>query len=369
MPPLACQAVLIPMAQHHPSINRCLICRGPITVHQEVRGGACNDPRCRQALIHLPRQRAQEHRAKVADSLMLAAPDDLPLATVPSYDRSIANLPEKRRRRFRDHLNRQIGLAVKRPFHPLDDSDDSGYPAEIHPTPAQQAALAKACGTCRGYCCSQGGDRAWLDGPAIRSYMAAHSGARPRDILKAYLDRLPQKSCRGSCVYHTSSGCALPRSMRAAICNNHYCAGLRELQAQLAKSESSHALVVAMNRSSVVRSIVVAASEAGLGYDPILSIGHLLVHRPGAARGALGREPKRQPTLTCNCTKDLDFLARSIESRKCGKRCKKGPQRVAPSAKEDKTSFWPLTLAFSPTRRVKSSVVRVYQIKAGGCGP
>ncbi len=34
----------------------------------------------------------------------------------------------------------------------------------------------------------------------------------------------------GSCILHGPAGCALPREMRADICNQFYCAGLKEFQ-------------------------------------------------------------------------------------------------------------------------------------------
>ena len=257
---------MAPVATHL-SKQRCAVCHGPITVHQEVRGGICDDPRCRLALIDRPRQRALEHRAKVARSLGLSTVDELPLAIVPCYDPRVANLPEKRRRRFRDHLNAQISRVPSSSVSVSRASDESAsreYPATLHPTPAQSALLAQACGTCAGYCCSQGGNRAWLDGSAIRSYLDDHCGVRPRDVLETYLARLPQKSCRGSCVYHTSGGCALPHSMRASICNNYYCSDLRDLLARLSEPGFSRALVVAMS-GKVVRSTVVAAGGSHAG--------------------------------------------------------------------------------------------------------
>ena len=233
-----------------------------MTVHQQVSGEVCDDPRCRHSLIHLPGKRAAEHRARVAAFLELSSPEDLPLAAVPSYDRRIGNLPEKRRRWFRDHLNRQISLSVERSSEVVDDPHGSPDPPESQPTETQQAALTQACGTCRGYCCSLGGDRAWVDVAAMRSYLLNHPGIRPRALLEQYLDRLPQRTCRDSCVYHTFSGCVLPRSMRARICNTYYCTGLRELWTQLADPESLRALVIAMNGHRVVRSSVFVRGAA-----------------------------------------------------------------------------------------------------------
>jgi len=248
----------------HRSKTVCKICRGPLTVHQEVRGGVCDNPRCRNAMLHLGKRRAEEHRAKIANCQGLSHVDDLPLAVVPCYDPSIRNLPEKRRRLFRDHLTLQISRAVA--VSPGELTEDE-YPVTLTPTPPEKAFLTEACRLCRGYCCTQGGTRAWMDAPTIMSHMANHPENRPRHVLEAYLDLLPKKSCQGSCVYHTEDGCTLPRSMRANICNRYYCRGQCELWDHFQGPDHSHALIIAMDRNVVIRSKVVLRRSQTLPDD------------------------------------------------------------------------------------------------------
>jgi hypothetical protein len=248
------------------SRESCAICQGPLTVHQEIRGGVCDRPRCRRALLerHLEQRRQREaaavrkvaldYRAKVASSLELESPEALIVAIVSCYDKPIRNLPEKRRRRFRDFFTELISQAVA---NASSESADSAYrrpEAAAGPTPEEQIALGKACATCRGRCCTNGCHHAYMDVRSVRRYMSQNPGIRPRDVLEAYVDRLPNKSFQDSCVFHTAGGCALPRSMRSHLCNNTNCEGLNELWMQLAESKSSGVLVVAMEGDKILRS-------------------------------------------------------------------------------------------------------------------
>ena len=254
--PCDCDLFMITPLKHHPSRKKCLSCQGPLSVHQEVGGGVCDDPRCRTALVHLSERRASQHRAEVAKTLR-TSPEDLPFSVVPCIDGGVSNLPEKRRRRFRDHLNEAIGLAVAWPHIAPNELSRQEYPKEIDPTPAEQAKLDKVCGTCRGYCCTHGSDHAFLNVLTIRSFIAGHPEIRPRQVLGAYLDRLPNRSCRGSCVYHTATGCVLPRAMRATICNNFYCDGQQKLFRLLVEPQTPRLLAVCVRNNTVVRSVVV----------------------------------------------------------------------------------------------------------------
>jgi hypothetical protein len=234
-----------------------LCCGGSITVHQEVRGCTCDAPNCRRYLIDLPRKRALARRAEVVVSMAIRSSEELPLVMVPAYDGQLYNLPARRRRRFRDHLNRQISLAfVGSSVESQDTATELGS-EQAEPTRAEHGSLGKACANCRGYCCTTGADHAWLDQSAISRYIASTPGIRPREVLEAYLSRLPHKSCQGSCVFHTANGCALPRSMRSDVCNNYYCGGLEDFWRLLGGSEATRALVVAMDGNSVARSGVV----------------------------------------------------------------------------------------------------------------
>lgn len=243
----------------------CSVCGTGLTVHERVRGGICGSAECRRVLAgrHAAqrsdvastqlREAALALRGSVAEALRPRG--DVLLAIVPSYENRIVNLPERRRRRFRDHLTSCITEAMV--SGPPAKASGDGITAEHYG--ADLPDLAKACATCRGFCCRTGGDRAWIDANTVRRFMAGSPTLRPRDVLRVYLAHVPLRTFRYSCVYHGEQGCALPRVMRADICNTFECAGLQQLRRDLTveRPRNPAALLVVAGRGGVVmRSMV-----------------------------------------------------------------------------------------------------------------
>jgi hypothetical protein len=87
---------------------------------------------------------------------------------------------------------------------------------------------AAACSLCQGSCCTNGGDDAFLG----ESTMTRVRGANPElelvEIANLYVSQVPRESMEGSCIFHGKKGCALHRTLRSDICNDHYCNGLHE---------------------------------------------------------------------------------------------------------------------------------------------
>ena len=173
------------------------------------------------------------------------------LAFVPANVRPIANLPERRKRTFRDFLARCVSNAAvwrttgREIIERTVLADD--------PKANEALVLANGCATCGGQCCEKGRDHAFLSAEQLSRFMRDNPAWRPRDVFAAYLARLPSKAYKDSCVYHTQSGCALPREMRSQICNRFLCTPLKEIQSQLANEESSSLSFIASNGDTLVR--------------------------------------------------------------------------------------------------------------------
>jgi len=252
------------MAAHtkHPSRNVCLICHGPITVHHEARNGVCDQPRCkkesllrwiarrRQGAAAALRQKVLEHRDAVAKSLGLNDTDALAVAMVPANTRPTVKLPHRRKRWFRNGLAKLLAEIREQRLR----SVVQPLPAEEFPSASQFGEelpyVLAGCTSCRGHCCRLGGTRAFLDTLTLQRYGEAHPRLSLRDVLRAYMKKLPERSVQGSCVFHGEKGCTLPRAMRAAICNTYHCKELKDLQRLSAKA----VLIVAAGDGAVVRS-------------------------------------------------------------------------------------------------------------------
>jgi hypothetical protein len=107
------------------------------------------------------------------------------------------------------------------------------------------ATLGAACATCRGFCCRNGGERAYLSAERMQRYMTEHPTLAPDAVVDAYLQHVPERTTAGSCVYHGPQGCALPREMRSDTCNRFYCGALYDLRRVLPADGSRRVFVVA----------------------------------------------------------------------------------------------------------------------------
>ncbi len=254
-----------------PPTTHCLICEAPLTAHQralerpvchradcqwrfsqlgrngrcEVCGQAlerittairvCDKPLCQRT--HHERQRHREQAAlrerarklrdRHAPTLGIADPETYPVQLIPAFEAQVVNLPERRKRAFRDQLTRVISEAMSQPASPpAPDQPDPSASSELGPV------LGRACASCKGHCCRNGGDHAYIKPDTIRRYLAEHPGQRPRQVLDAYLSRLGNRTYEKSCIFHGTDGCALPRELRSDTCNRHFCDGLRAFQRQ-----------------------------------------------------------------------------------------------------------------------------------------
>lgn len=214
--------------------SRCAICATPLDVHQAVRGALCARPACLRARLQIEerhRRAAERERSEAAARAWLAAaPAALradaaaaAVVLVPANAQRVTALPAARRRAFAAHLRAVIdqALAQPPPRRRAQRPPEPGAVAPGHPV------LADACATCRGRCCVQGGTHAFVDTDTIHRLIAERGLRDPRAIARAYLRHLPARTYADSCVFQAADGCALPRPIRADICNWFYCAPLK----------------------------------------------------------------------------------------------------------------------------------------------
>ena len=57
------------------------------------------------------------------------------------------------------------------------------------PPPALDSVLGKACASCKGWCCRDGREHAYLTAPRLRRHLDAHPGRSLDDVLAAYLGK------------------------------------------------------------------------------------------------------------------------------------------------------------------------------------
>jgi hypothetical protein len=206
------------------------------------------------------RQAARRQCENMVTARDIGNPDSIPLGVLPSNERRLTNLPAGRYRAFRDYLTDSISRAAVMRYGPTGPTaQEEAEEALPDCTPGETAMLAQACTLCRGACCVAGGHHAFLQPGEILRYMLAHPNKRPRHILADYLGYLVPKTFEGACVYQGLAGCTLPRSMRASLCNAHYCRPLCELSVEIRRTEASLAFLAATLDGKITRTAIADA--------------------------------------------------------------------------------------------------------------
>ncbi len=260
----------------------CLACGRPLSA-RELPAQVCANPDCQRAavvdrgrrlyeqnqardaaFIQQEIEQAEQLHDRVMDAFGFREPDTFPLVVIPASTAKIVNLPEQRRRAFRNHLESLISQADVLP-EALPAAEESAPPPP--PTAREseiQAVLNKACTCCKGSCCGRGGDDAYLSVETLRRYRAANPDQRPSEVLAAYLERVSDRTVEGSCIYHQADGCALPRAMRADICNQHFCKALLKFQQNLPATGAIRAFFVAASDGAVRTAALVDETQMSI---------------------------------------------------------------------------------------------------------
>lgn len=104
------------------------------------------------------------------------------------------------------------------------------------------------CTMCKGGCCASGKEHAYLSVFSMRRFMDTNPDLIGDEILELYISHIKYESINGSCINHTSSGCALPRNLRSDICNGYYCDPLKKYHNNMMQLDSPK-VVLAIQRS------------------------------------------------------------------------------------------------------------------------
>ena len=239
----------------------CQYCANPLTRHEQFAGTLCSDWRCQTR--HLESQ-LDAHRAEAAGILEIARPDKFPIAVVPAWSPKLTPLAEASRRKMKDFLDeliQAIGTNHLETETEKTDPDFAEAVTDIADSPETTAHLGRVCAVCRGFCCFYGGTRhAFLDRETLRHFLSGNPEVSPDAIVAEYLTYLPEQHFAGACVYQTDRGCVLPRTMRAAICNDYECKGLKEARRTLYAKDELRVFVVVRHDNRIQRSAFIEGS-------------------------------------------------------------------------------------------------------------
>ena len=151
-----------------------------------------------------------------------AADDDdgLPVM-VPRNDKAAVPISPERVRRLRKHL-----VVPLRTLRSMKNSEHSVSPLRPEPEGFAGRVARTACSLCKGWCCRNGEDNAFLDEGTMARVRCAKSALDVRAVLRLFVERVPEVGYEDSCIFHGKQGCTLDRSLRSDVCNSYFCGGL-----------------------------------------------------------------------------------------------------------------------------------------------
>lgn len=230
------------------------ICRFPLCHHKRAAAASLE---LQQKTIEDLARRAAEDLDRVEQKLqeMGLEPADHDIAILPAFDRSLEKMSERRKSALADKLTE---IAADLRLRPIEETTTS---FSVASKPTDTAYIAQACTLCRGDCCQNGGEHAYLRRQTLARVLAASPGMSLEDVVRTYLDRVPEESYEGSCIYHGVKGCNLPGEMRSDTCNDFYCSGTRSLSTIICGEESHPVLAAALKGEKIVRLAVINGQE------------------------------------------------------------------------------------------------------------
>jgi hypothetical protein len=157
----------------------------------------------------------RRHKFKVV------ADDDTLSVMVPRNDKVAVPISRERVRRLCKHL-----IVTLRELRIMKDPEHSVSPLRPEPEGFAARVARTACSLCKGWCCTNGADHAFLHQGTIARVHRARLALDVRTVLRLYIDRVPEVGCEGSCIFHGKQGCTLDRSLRSDVCNSYFCGGL-----------------------------------------------------------------------------------------------------------------------------------------------
>ncbi len=118
-------------------------------------------------------------------------------------------------------------------------------PAPTTAAPRAEAQLLLAgCAACRGQCCREGRDHAFLSEDSMLAYLRRFPAADDDAIVAHHMQHIGAQTMTHGCVYQGERGCTLAPDLRADICHRFHCTGLMMLKGQFAAGDPVRAYLV-----------------------------------------------------------------------------------------------------------------------------
>ncbi|WP_231759733.1 hypothetical protein [Microbulbifer elongatus] len=203
----------------------------------------------------------EEENQHQLDSLLATRTDldrgDVHRMVIPAGRRNAVPLSSARVETYREHLL-AVAAEAENYLSVADVSEDRNlrsaamcvqHEEAFSPDSRVQKISDHICGTCRGACCSSGGETAYLSPLSVRKASALYPDLDKDGIIELYLSRVAPVTIENACINQTPDGCSLPRELRSDICNAYFCDPLLEYHRESAE-QSPKPAVLAIQREA-----------------------------------------------------------------------------------------------------------------------
>ncbi|WP_114284666.1 hypothetical protein [Candidatus Halocynthiibacter alkanivorans] len=135
------------------------------------------------------------------------------------------------------------------------DKETGGSAARSEEPASEPNTLHQAiCTSCKGWCCSSGREKhAYIDRATIGRLRTQRPDLNKNDAVSYYLERLPDQSVTGSCLFHGKNGCGLPFETRSDRCRSFSCNSAKQLLQRSARHGFADALIIATENGQQMR--------------------------------------------------------------------------------------------------------------------
>jgi hypothetical protein len=208
--------------------RRCKIC-GTHFLYAAPTEELCGDAICRQLQQERDADAHAKERARRREELRRALraqaaatlPDlRLPIVVLPRFEESLSGNAQRH-----DAFREVIATKAREAFATVagPDPEAAQLDDQAPGDPWSTLALAQACGECRGWCCRNGGNYAYLQESDLRRVAAEQGITTWDDMVERFLSFIPDVTYQDSCIFHGRDGCGLPRSLRSETCTSFLC--------------------------------------------------------------------------------------------------------------------------------------------------
>lgn len=164
--------------------------------------------------------------------------DALPMMVIPSCSLSLSALPAERTKKFAETLHKLAFQALSADFQPSEEDNTNQQKCAANNQLIEQSKSlseinCQVCTLCKGGCCTQGADHAYLTAATLQRFIQSDSEFKLKhelqatEVVQRYVERIPQRSLENSCLFQTDTGCSLTREMRSDTCNGYLCDELK----------------------------------------------------------------------------------------------------------------------------------------------